>query len=215
MWWDDSHDWSAAMGGYKLFRKNRQGRRVGGVALYVRESLVSAELKVTDNKVECLWTRIRGKVNKADNLMGVCYRPPNQDEEGDELYYKQLVDVLKLPVLVLMGDFNLLDIYWELNTAEKRQGRLLECIEDKFLLQLDNKKPFYRYSNSKRRGNENVHSVLDMEGNRVIKDEQKAEVFNTFFTSVFNCKTGCSEDSQALELVDRDKKLNNQPHCNS
>ena len=35
-WWDHSHDWSAAMDGYKLFRKDRQGRR-GGVALYVRE----------------------------------------------------------------------------------------------------------------------------------------------------------------------------------
>jgi len=23
MWWDDSHDWSAAMDGYKLFRRDR------------------------------------------------------------------------------------------------------------------------------------------------------------------------------------------------
>ena len=34
-WWDHSHDWSAAMDGYKLFRKDRQRRRGGGVALYV------------------------------------------------------------------------------------------------------------------------------------------------------------------------------------
>ncbi|KAJ7415620.1 hypothetical protein BTVI_37812 [Pitangus sulphuratus] len=46
-WWDDSHDWSAAMDGYKLFRKDRQRRRGGGVALYVRESLDSVELEVT------------------------------------------------------------------------------------------------------------------------------------------------------------------------
>ncbi|KAJ7410218.1 hypothetical protein BTVI_53957 [Pitangus sulphuratus] len=45
-----------------------------------------------------------------------------------------------------------------------------------------------------------------MGGNIVIKD--KVEVFNTFFTSVFNSKTGCPEDSWLLELVDRDKKLN-------
>ena len=37
MWWDHSHDWSAAVDGYKLFRKDRQGRRGGGVALYVKE----------------------------------------------------------------------------------------------------------------------------------------------------------------------------------
>ncbi|KAJ7399008.1 hypothetical protein BTVI_119314 [Pitangus sulphuratus] len=75
----------------------------------------------------------------------------------------------------------------------------------------DNKKSFYRYINSKRRGKENLHSLLDMDGNIVIKDEEKVEVFNTFFTSVFNSKTGCPEDSWLLELVERDKKLNSPP----
>jgi len=37
-----------------------------------------------DDKVECLWVKVRGKANKADILLGVCYRPPNQDEEADE-----------------------------------------------------------------------------------------------------------------------------------
>ena len=32
-WWDDSHNWSAAMDGYKLFRRDNQGRRSSGVAL--------------------------------------------------------------------------------------------------------------------------------------------------------------------------------------
>jgi len=32
-WWDDSHDWSAAVVGYKLFRRDRRGKRGGGVAL--------------------------------------------------------------------------------------------------------------------------------------------------------------------------------------
>ena len=27
-----------------------------------------------------------GKANKADILLGVCYRPPNQDEEVDEAF---------------------------------------------------------------------------------------------------------------------------------
>ena len=43
-WWDDSHNWSAAMDGYKLFRRDRQGRRGGGVALYVRECFDRLEL---------------------------------------------------------------------------------------------------------------------------------------------------------------------------
>ncbi|KAJ7427171.1 mitochondrial fission process protein 1 [Willisornis vidua] len=115
--WDDLHDWSAAMGDYKLFRKDRQGRRDGGVDSYVKEPLDSVELELSSDKVECLWTRIRGKANKADILVGVGYRPPNQDDEGDELFYKQLADVSKCPSLVLVGDFNLPDICWELNTA--------------------------------------------------------------------------------------------------
>ncbi|KAJ7410343.1 hypothetical protein WISP_109099 [Willisornis vidua] len=132
-WWDDSHDWSAAMEGYKLFRKDRQDRRGGAVALYVREFLDSVELEVINNKVECLWTRIRGKANKADILVGVSYRPPNQDDEGSEQFYKHLADVSRLAPLVLVGDFNLSDTFWELSIAEKRQSRrFLECIEDKF-----------------------------------------------------------------------------------
>ncbi|KAJ7421906.1 hypothetical protein BTVI_15877 [Pitangus sulphuratus] len=71
MWWDDLHDWSAGMDGYKPFRK---------------------------------------------------FRPPNQDDEGDELFYKQLANVSKSPALVLVGDFNLPDICWELNTV--RRGSL-------------------------------------------------------------------------------------------
>ncbi|KAK4811067.1 hypothetical protein QYF61_016353 [Mycteria americana] len=89
-WWDDLHNWSAAMDGYKLFRRDRRGRRGGGVALRVRECLDSLELNDGDDRVECLWVRIRGKANKADIVVGVCYRPPNQDEDTDELFYKQL-----------------------------------------------------------------------------------------------------------------------------
>ncbi|KAJ7406293.1 mitochondrial fission process protein 1 [Willisornis vidua] len=72
MRWDDSHDWSAAMGGYRLFRRDRQGGKGGGVDLYVRESLGSVELEVSNDTVECMWIKIRGKANKADILVGDC-----------------------------------------------------------------------------------------------------------------------------------------------
>ncbi|KAK4813301.1 hypothetical protein QYF61_023452 [Mycteria americana] len=122
-WWDDSHNWSAAMDGYKLFRRDRRGRRGGGVALYVRECLDSLELDDGDDRVECLWVRIRGKANKADIVVGVCYRPPNQDEETDELFYKQLGEASRSLALVLVGNFNLPDVCWKYNTAERKQSR--------------------------------------------------------------------------------------------
>jgi len=50
-WRDDSDDWSAAMHGYKLFRRDRQGRRGSGVALYVRDCFDCIELDNCDDKV--------------------------------------------------------------------------------------------------------------------------------------------------------------------
>ncbi|KAK4830875.1 LOW QUALITY PROTEIN: hypothetical protein QYF61_013804 [Mycteria americana] len=142
-WWDDSHNCSAAMDGYKLFRRDKRGRRGGGVALYVRECLDSLELNDGDgdDRVECLWVRIRGKANKADIVVGVCYRPPNQDEEADEIVYKQLGEVSRSLALVLVRDFNLPDVCWKYNTAERKQSRrFLECI-DSFLTQLVSEPP--------------------------------------------------------------------------
>ena len=43
--------------------------------------------------------------------------------------------------------------------------------------------------NSKRRAKKNFHPLLDTEGNMVTKDQDKAEVLNAFFTSVFSIKT--------------------------
>lgn len=55
--------------------------------------------------------------------MEVCYRLSNQDEDTDERFYKQLAEVVQLPVLVLMEDFNLPDICWKYNTVQKKQSR--------------------------------------------------------------------------------------------
>ena len=78
---------------------------------------------------------MRGKANKADTLLEVCCRPPNQDEEVDEVSYKMLAEVLQSLALVFVGDFSLLDICWKYNTAERKQsGRFLECVQDNFLM---------------------------------------------------------------------------------
>ncbi|RMB99766.1 hypothetical protein DUI87_23768 [Hirundo rustica rustica] len=135
-WWDDSHGWSTALNGYKLFRRDRQGRRGGRVALYLKQTFDTVGIEAKEDGIEYLWVRIKGKANKADILLGVCYHPPNQEEEVD-LFYNQLGNVSGSSALVFVGDFNLPDTWWELNTAEKRQSRkFLESMQDNFLSQL-------------------------------------------------------------------------------
>jgi len=85
------------------------------VALYVKHCFDCIGLNDCDDKVECLWVKMREKANKADVLLGVFYRPPNQDEEADEAFCKRLAKVSQSLALVLVGDFNLPDICWKYN----------------------------------------------------------------------------------------------------
>jgi len=62
------------------------------IALYVSNCFDRLELNDDDNRVGCLWVRIRRKAKKADIVVGVCYRPPDQNEEPDGIFYKQLGD---------------------------------------------------------------------------------------------------------------------------
>ena len=63
-------------------------------------------------------------------MVGVCYRPPIQDEEKDEAFSEQLAEVERSPALVLLGDFNFPDIYWKYTVQRKKSKRFLECVED-------------------------------------------------------------------------------------
>ncbi|RMC19231.1 hypothetical protein DUI87_03837 [Hirundo rustica rustica] len=96
-----SHSWSTALHVYKLFRRDRKGIRGGGVALYIKKAFDTIGIETNEDGVECLWVRIKGKANKADILLVVCYRPPNQEEEVDNLLYQQLENVSGSSALVL------------------------------------------------------------------------------------------------------------------
>ena len=56
----------------------------------------------------------------------------------------------------------------------------------------DNNKYFCKYINSKRKARENLYPLLDANNNMVTKDQDRAEILNAFFASVFNSKTSYS-----------------------
>lgn len=59
------------MGGYRCFWRDRQGRRGGGVVLYVTEGLECVELTAGHSTVESLWVRGQGQTDNADTIVGV------------------------------------------------------------------------------------------------------------------------------------------------
>ena len=70
-----------------------------------------------------LWVDIKGRTGTGDIIVGVCYRPPNQDDQEDEALYRQNGAALCSEVPVVLGDFNHPDICWRDNTTGHMQSR--------------------------------------------------------------------------------------------
>jgi len=100
--------------GFQLFRRDRAGRRGGGVAVYARASLNSSlEQPDGDNKsFELLWVRVRS--GDRDVIIGALYHPPSPIYQTDALlnYIDASLDDIsrKHPnaLIVLAGDLNTL-----------------------------------------------------------------------------------------------------------
>ena len=107
-WCDESHDWRVAIDGYRLFRRDRRGKRGGDIALYINKSTQCEELclKSSHEQVESLLVRIRDRGNKGNLVVGVFYRPSDQGEPTDEAVFLQLLQASCSQSLVLLGDFN-------------------------------------------------------------------------------------------------------------
>ena len=75
----------------------------------------------------------------------------------------------------------------------------------------DNKKCFYKYVNSKKKPKENIYPLMDTEGNVATRDEEKAEVLNAFFASIFNSETSYPQGTLPPELEGKDGEQNIPP----
>ncbi|KAK4831258.1 hypothetical protein QYF61_016728 [Mycteria americana] len=82
---------------------------------------------------------IQAPANNKPPVAVLVGRLPNQWEPLDEVFLLQLWEASRSQALILLEDFNHLDICWKSGTASCKQSRrLLEYIEDNFLIQVIN-----------------------------------------------------------------------------
>ena len=94
--------------GYTLSRSDRNGREGGGVALYLKDSLIGDPLGKFDNKV-CQLLVV--KIHQLNHVVAIMYRPPDTRVGEFAAALNSLDKILSslpapTPTISVMGDFN-------------------------------------------------------------------------------------------------------------
>ena len=131
----DITDAELGLTGYVMFRKDRTGRRGGGVILYVKESIQAYEIKL-EREADCdeaVWCKIVSGNSKL--TIGLVYRSPNINEE-DNTKIKNAIKEVSKGECIIMGDFNHGHIQWNsLESTGIEDKQFLCLIQDSFLIQ--------------------------------------------------------------------------------
>ena len=131
----DISDAELGLTGYVMFRKDRIGRRGGGVILYVKESIQAYEIKL-EREADCdeaVWCKIVSGNSKL--TVRLVYRSPNINEE-DNTKMKTAIKEVSKGECIIMGDFNHGHIQWNsLESTGIEDQPFLFLIQDSFLTQ--------------------------------------------------------------------------------
>ena len=108
----DKTDAELGLTGYVMFRRDRIGRRGGGVILYVKEYIQAYEIKLEREADydEAVWCKIVSGNSKL--TIGLVYRSPNINEEDNTKLQNAIKEVSK-GECIIMGDFNHGHIQWK------------------------------------------------------------------------------------------------------
>ena len=127
----DISDAELGMTGYVMFRKDRLGRRGGGVILYIKESIQAYEIKL-EKEAECeeaVWCNI--VIGKSTLTVGLVYRSPNISMEENEKIHNAIKEVSKRDCTI-MGDFNHGHIQWtSLQSTGREDQEFLNLVQDR------------------------------------------------------------------------------------
>ena len=137
--WANTYITDAELGltGYVMFRRDRIGRRGGGVILYVKESIQANEIKLESEADydEAVWCKIVSGNSKL--IIGLVYRNPNINEEDNTKIQIAITEVSK-GECIIMGDFNHGHIQWKsLESTGGDDQQFLFLIQESFLIQIN------------------------------------------------------------------------------
>ena len=131
----DITDAELGLTGYVMFRRDRIGRRGGGVILYVKESIQAYEIKLEREADydEAVWCKIVSGNSKL--TIGLVHRSPNINEEDNTKIQNAINEVSK-GECIIMGDFNHGHIQWKsLESTGGEDQPFLFLIQDSILTQ--------------------------------------------------------------------------------
>ena len=100
------------LAGHVMIRKDRMGRRGGGVLLYIKENIPAYEVHLSEEADynEAIWRkRVTGHTTVT---IGVVYRCPNITKQDNEKIHNVISEVSKGDCII-MRDFNHGNIKWD------------------------------------------------------------------------------------------------------
>ena len=120
---------------YVMFRRDRIGRRRGGVILYDKESIQAYEIKLESEADydEAVWCKIVSGNSKLS--IGLVYRSPNKNEKDNTKIQNAIKKVSK-GECIIMGDFNHGHIQWKsIESTRGKDQQFIFLIQESFLTQ--------------------------------------------------------------------------------
>ena len=124
-----------ANNGYVMFRKDRMGRRGGGVLLYIKETIPAYEVQLPEEADcnEAIWCKL--VTGHTTVTIGVVYRCPNITKQNNVNIHTAITEVSNGDYYILMGDFNHGNIKWDTLQSTGRRPNVLCLVQDNFLTQ--------------------------------------------------------------------------------
>ena len=124
---NDITDAELGLEGYVMFRKDRMGRRGGGVLLYIKETVPAYEVQLQEEAdcKEALWCNL--VTGHTTVIISVVYRCPNITIQNNEKIHNVISEESKGDIIIV-GDFNHGNIKWDSQQSTGVEDQKCLCL---------------------------------------------------------------------------------------